>query len=184
LAVIFHEVVMAADNFDACLALTWKYEGAYSDHSADPGGATNLGITCRTLAAFRGRPVSKVEVRALRLDEAVQSYRRNYWDVVRGNAVPRGVDAAVFDHAVNSGPRAAVRMLQSSLGVKADSAMGAATSAALSHCEPVSLIRTLVRRRSSFLARLRTFRIFGRGWTARVRDIEKATLAMAKSAGA
>jgi lysozyme family protein len=37
------------------------HKGGYVDHPADPGGATNLGITHTTLAAWWGRPVTKYE---------------------------------------------------------------------------------------------------------------------------
>jgi len=39
-----------ADAFDTCLAFTLRAEGGYVDDPADPGGATNMGIT---LATFR-----------------------------------------------------------------------------------------------------------------------------------
>ncbi len=175
---------MTATNFEKCLALTLQYEGGYVDHPADPGGATNLGITRRTLAAFRGRVVTKTEVRQLSRAEAAQIYRRKYWNAVRGDELPAGVDAAVFDHAVNSGPGAAVRMLQSSLGLKADGAFGLTTSAALFVARPPALIGELIRRRRGFVARLKTFAIFGRGWTRRLQAIEKSSLAMAAHANA
>jgi lysozyme family protein len=37
------------DRFDICLAFTLKTEGGYVDNPADPGGATNMGITLATL---------------------------------------------------------------------------------------------------------------------------------------
>ena len=169
---------MAARNFDACLKLTLQFEGGYSDHPADPGGATNLGITRRTLAAWRGRPVTKAEVRALTCEEAAKIYRRNYWDAVRGDELPEGIDAAVFDHAVNSGPRAAARMLQESLRLKPDGVIGAGTLALVRVTPRENLLHDLLRRRRGFLQRLRTFRIFGRGWTRRLLAVERACFAM------
>ena len=38
-----------------------------------------MGITQGTLAAWRGRPVSIEEVRALTEEEAREIYRANYW---------------------------------------------------------------------------------------------------------
>lgn len=169
---------MAAENFEYCLRLTLAFEGGYVDHPADPGGATNLGITRRTLARYRGRAVSKADVRALTRQEAAAIYRKYYWDAVRGDELPAGVDAALFDHAVNSGPGAAIRMLQKALGLKADGRFGPATLAALDAANAHQLIQNLLARRSSFLTRLRTFRIFGRGWMRRVKAIETASLAM------
>ena len=44
------------DNFDACLAFTLKEEGGYSDNPADPGGATNMGITLATYRQWSDNP--------------------------------------------------------------------------------------------------------------------------------
>ena len=70
---------MADDAFAACLAFTLKYEGGFVDHPADPGGATNLGVTRATLARWRRSPVSTADVKALTRDEAGEIYRRFYW---------------------------------------------------------------------------------------------------------
>ena len=45
---------MTQANFARALPLVFQYEGGYVDHLRDPGGATNLGITRKTLAAWRG----------------------------------------------------------------------------------------------------------------------------------
>ena len=58
---------MSRGNLDACLDFVFEREGGYVDDPDDPGGATNMGITLATLAAWRGREVSKAEVRALSL---------------------------------------------------------------------------------------------------------------------
>ena len=81
---------MVARNFAASLRLTLQFEGGYSDHPADPGGATKYGITQAVLAEWRGRQVSKQEVRDLARSEAEAIYRRNYWDAVGGDELPAG----------------------------------------------------------------------------------------------
>src|SRR3954447_9587673 len=102
---------MARDAFANCLAFVLEEEGGYSDMPGDPGGATNMGITRATLADWRGAPVSKDDVLSLERDEAAAIYRRRYWDAIRGDELPAGLDLALFDDAVNSGPRMAVRDL-------------------------------------------------------------------------
>lgn len=47
------------------------FEGGYVDHPADPGGATNLGITIHTLRAWRGAAVTKQDVKNLTVAEAI-----------------------------------------------------------------------------------------------------------------
>ena len=173
---------MAQGNFDACLALTLRFEGGYSDHPADPGGATNFGITRATLAQERGRAVSKEEVRALPRSEAAQIYRRRFWTGTGAEDLPSGVDAFVFDYGVNSGPPRALRALQNCLHVGATGEMDAATWSALAQADPAALIRAMARQRQSFVERLSTFRVFGRGWSARVAALQAASLAMCADA--
>ncbi len=43
----------AGERFARCLELVLRQEGGYADHPADPGGATNFGITRKTLARWR-----------------------------------------------------------------------------------------------------------------------------------
>lgn len=170
---------MTAANFPRALALVLQNEGGYSCNSADPGGATNRGITRATLARWRGHPVSKADVRSLGRAEAAAIYRARYWDAVRGDDLPGGIDLAVFDYAVNSGPGRAAKCLQRCVGVRADGVIGPVTLHAVAAQHPVALINAYSKRRLSFLERLRTWRIFGRGWKARVKRVQQAALALA-----
>ncbi|HRK23557.1 MAG TPA: glycosyl hydrolase 108 family protein [Beijerinckiaceae bacterium] len=170
---------MVARNFSRCLALTLRHEGGYSDHPADPGGATNLGITRAVLAEWRGRPVTRAEVRALQRSEAEVIYRRLYWDAVGGDELPAGIDLAVFDYAVNSGVDRAVRTLQRILGLAADGIAGVDTIRAARAARSVDVIRAICAARRGFLGRLKTFFVFGRGWLRRVEAIERLALSLA-----
>jgi len=170
---------MARQNFDRSLALVLAFEGGYADHPADPGGATNLGITRAVLAEWRGRPVSKEEVRALTRQEAAAIYRRRYWEAVGGDELPAGIDVAVFDYAVNSGVDRASRALQGVLGVPRDGIVGVETVKAARAMPAAEVIRRLCAARRGFLERLRIFAVFGRGWLARVRRLESFALALA-----
>ncbi|GBE44828.1 putative Peptidoglycan domain protein [bacterium BMS3Bbin10] len=171
-------------NFRAGLARVLAHEGGYVDHPLDPGGATNFGITRRTLAAWRGirpwRKLPKSEVRALKRREVAQIYRARYWDAVSGDKLPSGVDYAVFDYAVNSGVARAAKALQRVAGARADGIVGPLTLAAVARHHPKTIIRRLIARRRSFLQRLRTWKTFGRGWTARVNGVLADALEMEK----
>lgn len=172
---------MAASNFERALSCVLKQEGGFVDHPADPGGATSLGITRATLARARGRPVSIADVKALTRAEAAAIYRRLYWDAVAGDQLPPGLDLAVFDLAVNSGPARALRLLQRCLDVAQDGVLGPVTLGAARACEPGAAIRALARARLGFLHRLATWRVFGRGWNRRVEEVAKIALALAAS---
>ncbi|SEP76715.1 Lysozyme family protein [Devosia sp. YR412] len=174
---------MAKSRFDSCLDAVLKHEGGYVDHPSDPGGATNLGITRKTLARWRQVSpwwsLSKTAVRDLQRAEAAQIYHALYWDRVRGGQLPPGLDLALFDFAVNSGPDRAVRMLQAELGVVVDGQIGPLTLATIAGRPAATLVNALCDRRLTFLNRLPTFAAFGRGWTARVAVVRKTALASA-----
>jgi lysozyme family protein len=173
---------MAAPSFPQALALTLNFEGGYSDHPLDPGGATQMGITRATLARYRGRPVSKAEVMALSRAEAAGIYRALFWDVIRGDELPAGVDAALFDYAVNSGPTRAIRHLQRVLHVREDGQPGPVTLHALAGADAGSVIQGLCDLRLGFVMGLRTWAVFGKGWGRRVKAIREASLALASAA--
>ncbi len=163
---------MNDDHFKDALALTLRFEGGYADHAADPGGATKYGITRAVLSDWRGRPVGKQEVAALRRSEAEAIYRRLYWDAAGCGSLPAGIGIALFDFAVNSGVDRACRSLQALLGIRVDGRVGRETIHAAHTADPVAVVRALCQRRRGFLARLPIFRIFGRGWLRRVAAVE------------
>jgi lysozyme family protein len=169
---------MAAVNFEASLAAVLAHEGGYVNHPRDPGGPTNFGITLRTLSGWRGRPVTAADVKALQRSEVGAIYRRQYWTPIRGDELPPGLDLALFDYAVNSGPGRAVRDLQRAIKVTADGVLGLITLQAIKSRDTASLINALCDRRLAFMRSLKTWRTFGKGWRRRVEETREAALAM------
>lgn len=172
---------MAAENFAESLKHVLKYEGGYANHPSDPGGATNRGVTFRTYNAYRKRKgLPTRSVRLITPAEVADIYRGMYWNAIKGDELPAGVDFAVFDGAVNSGPSASVKWLQRALGVKIDGVIGQATvRAANEHPDHDRLVAAILDRRMAFLRALRTWRTFGKGWTSRLSQVRKTGQAMA-----
>ena len=167
------------DNFDKCLSITLRHEGGWADHPKDPGGATMKGVTIGTYAQFKGRKVTKDELRNISDADLRTIYRRNYWDKVRGDDLPAGLDLVAFDGAVNSGPARGARWLQQGVGVAADGKIGPATIAAAKAVPASPAIAASCDARLEFLHRLKTWPTFGRGWQSRVDDIRRQAVAMA-----
>lgn len=160
------------NNFTEALALVLVHEGGYVNHPADPGGATNRGVTQRTYDSWRKRNgQSKRSVRKITDDEVAAIYRRDYWNAVKADDLPSGVDYAVFDFAVNSGPRRAAQFLQRVVGVDDDGKIGPVTIAAVRATPPGGIISDLCDNRLSWLKRLPTWGTFGRGWSRRVSEV-------------
>lgn len=169
------------ENFEFCLAHVLVYEGGYSDHPSDPGGATMKGITHITLAEWRGvESVTKDEVRKLDDAEIAAIYRARYWDAARCGELPNGLDLAVFDCAVNQGVGRAIRLLQAAAKVTEDGLFGPVTSRAIEAAPIDQLIIEFSAQRANAYGKLATlFRTFGLGWSRRLMRSQFAALSLA-----
>ncbi|WP_111732188.1 glycoside hydrolase family 108 protein [Roseovarius amoyensis] len=171
------------DRFPRAFALLRVHEGGYSNHPADPGGATMKGITQRTYDADRRRRgLPTQSVRNITDAEVEAIYRGQYWNTVRADDLPPGVAYCVFDAAVNSGPGRAARWLQECLGVPVDGVIGSETVAAAIGADWLSVIGTYCNKRLAFMKRLKTWGTFGKGWSRRVNEVRVQSLAWAADA--
>jgi lysozyme family protein len=147
---------MASGNFERCLAVTLNWEGGYSNHPDDPGGATMRGIIQREYDAWRKKHGKQPRpVRQIEQDELREIYRSEYWDAMNCSSLNPGLDLCVFDAAVNSGVQ----------------------RARVWHAK-ASEIDAFCDLRLAFLRGLgRLWRVFGSGWSRRVAGIrDKAHL--------
>ena len=154
-------------NFDQAFGILLKHEGGFSDHPADPGGKTRFGITEAVAreVGYRG------DMRELPIDLAKRIYKERYWDAVRADELPEAVRYVVFDAAVNSGPRQAIRWLQRAAGAKDDGIIGPQTLAAVRAADPEQLVRRMLAQRLRFMTGLPNWPAFGRGWARRIADL-------------
>lgn len=168
-------------NFDKCLPKFLRHEGGYVDHPRDPGGATNKGVTLANFRRYVKRGGTKADLRKLTDKQAGIVFKKFYWDKVRGDDLPAGVDYAVADFGINSGPSRAIKFLQRVVGVKPDGKIGPITLTAVDAMDPSLIVRRLCDARLAWLKRLRHWDAFGRGWERRVRDVKQDGLKMVGS---
>ncbi|TGQ50943.1 hypothetical protein EN836_26570 [Mesorhizobium sp. M1C.F.Ca.ET.193.01.1.1] len=165
-------------NFARALALVLESEGGWSDKKADPGGATMKGVTLANFRRYVKADATKADLKKITDSQVATVYRRFYWDVLLGAELPDGIDYAVFDFAVNSGPGRAAKYLQAAIGVAEDGRIGPATLAATRAMPAGVVIDTLCDARLAFLERLPTWPTFGKGWRARVARVRAEALLM------
>jgi len=171
-----------ADAFDTCLAFTLRAEGGYVDDPADPGGATNMGIT---LATFRqwsdDAELGPAQVQDMTERTARAIYRSLYWNPLRADALPAGVDLSVFDMGVNAGIWGSARLLQRAIGFtgdEVDGCIGPETLGTAATCDPRALVNDLADRQAAYYRSLSDFPTFGAGWLNRTDARRSAALAM------
>lgn len=125
------EPVSTAFSSAACFVID-RLEGGGSVVT-DTGGLTRWGIS------KRAHP--DVDVASLSRSGALAIYHSRYWEAIRGDLLPRGLDLALFDAAVNMGPPTAVKLLQRVLRVKDDGIVGPETLKAIHDFRPASELR-------------------------------------------
>lgn len=132
-------------DFNAFFPQLLKFEGGYVDDPADPGGATNKGITLATFQAHAqtllGIAPTLDNLKALSNGQAAILYKTLYWDPLQCDAIGLQCLAEdLFDFQVNAGFHA-VLLLQTLLGppVVADGRFGPDTAAALQAADQTAL---------------------------------------------
>jgi len=170
------------DNFDACFDRVIQSEGGYVNDPADAGGETNLGVTAGAWGAYLGRPINSGEMQALTKDTVKPFYRQMYWDKVKGDDLPAGVDYAVFDFAVNAGISRAAKFLQRSVGAVDDGVIGNGTLGKVAVTNKQRLLAAFADQKQRFYNGLAlsnpSQQKFLKGWLARVDKVQTAAESM------
>jgi peptidoglycan L-alanyl-D-glutamate endopeptidase CwlK len=178
-----------ADNFGRVQPVIEQWEGGYSDDPADPGGATNMGITQEVLREWRHQDVTKDDVKALQRDEARQIYRARYWQPLRCDEMPIALALMTYNAGVNCGIGRGARWLQEALnkqgeGLDVDGEIGPLTLSACARADVTRAVNDFVATQEAFYRSLGTFATFGKGWLNRLTDVKSKALAMASESPA
>ncbi len=152
-------------------------EQAYSDHPADAGGATQMGITLKTFAAWRTqwlqrpRPTA-ADLRAMSYDEWRLIVEKLFWQRHSMHSITWECLALTAADSIFLCGAAGVRDIQRAFHLDPDGICGPRTLGALRHsCLTRESARAtcadIVRRRLARLQELSAWKNFGRGWTLR-----------------
>ena len=168
-------------NFELTIPFTHEKEGGFVHDPDDAGGATNMGVTLKTYAAYckrKGYPRPTVERLKNLSEEQWQDIMRTlYWDVIGGDRIQsQSVALAIYDWAVHSGTSTAIKHVQRILGVNADGIVGPVTLSAINSASPLPLFGQIKQDRIKFLKSLVVQRPENRkflnGWLNRVNSIK------------
>lgn len=173
---------MEVGNLSACLAVTLKYEGGYSNNRNDrgnwTGGQVGVGALKGTKYGIAAHAYPALDIKNLTLEDAKSIYERDYWTKVRGDSLPYGVDLATFDASVMSGPRRGVRWLQGAVGAKRDGIVGNETIAKAFAANGKATIQSICAKRRGFVQFLLSGTHFGAGWSRRIAEVEVKAVTM------
>jgi lysozyme family protein len=118
-------------TFEQCMTQIFRYEGGYCYSATDPGGETCWGISKRAYP--------DVDIEFLTKEAAMEFYKRDYWDQIKGDELPEMVRLVVFSSAINQGVFLAIRLLQRIVHTSQDGKLGPKTLAALREVNPKAL---------------------------------------------
>ena len=162
-------------NWEKSLEVILLHEGGYVNHPKDPGGETNMGVTKRVYEDFGGTK----DMKDLTHEDVEPIYKKNYWDRVKGDDLPEGLDLMIFDFAVNAGTGRAAKFIQRLVNTTVDGGIGPNTLGKIKEYVVTygieETITSYALMRQNYYESLSTFDTFGRGWTRRVSEVtEKA----------
>jgi len=169
-------------NFDMSFDRVIQSEGGYVWDRDDAGGETNLGVTIGAWGAYLGRAIQPGEMAKLTKSDVKPFYKAMYWDKVKGDDLPAGVDYAIFDFAVNAGTGRAAKFLQRAVGAVDDGVIGSGTLGLVAKADPTKLLNNFADQKQRFYNGLATTnptqQKFLKGWLARVDHVQTAATSM------
>lgn len=181
-------------RFLSAVAVVLAHEGGFIHDAADPGGATNFGVSLRFSLAELAKDgdgdgfldgdfdhdgdVDVGDIRAMSKEDAAEVYRRHWWDRYGyAQIVDDALATKIFDLAVNMGPIQAHKCLQRAVRAcwfplaAEDGVLGPKTLSSVNAAEPRSLLAALKSEAAGFYrelaARKPALEKFSKGWLNR-----------------
>ncbi len=169
---------------DVFLAIAFPWiltvEGRFSKDPRDrgnwTGGKVDVGELRGTKYGIAASSHPTLDIENLTHEQAAEIYRREYWDKLRCGELPPAIALAVFDDAVNQGPRAAANTLQIALRVPVDGEVGPETIAAARAAIVEAFLPEFLSYRAFSYAHAPGAPTFLRGWMLRLFRLELACL--------
>ena len=170
------------ENWDKSFELVIKSEGGYVNDPADPGGETNLGVTKAAWSSYLARPIEDGEMKALTKDMVKPFYKKMYWDKLKCDSLPIGVDYAVFDFGVNAGTGQSAKFLQRAVGAADDGSIGPGTLSYVARMDKEEILNKFSEQKNQFykgiVERKPTQGKFLNGWLSRVAHVKEISTNM------
>ena len=170
-----------------------RWEGGFVNHPDDKGGATNMGITIKTLADWRNEEVTVADVRDLSRAQADEIFRARYYAACRCGEMSERMAAVVYNCAVLSGPKASIKMAQkafNTLGLSVDGekleidgVLGRLTMGVIQQTDSSVLASAFMDQQEEHLRGLDTFHVFGPGWMNRMAALREFVSTLPQGAG-
>lgn len=168
---------MTARVWNSARQLTLNCEGGFQCDPADDGnwtgGRVGKGKLVGTNHGISAAAYPHEDIVNMTQERAEYLYKRDYWDKCKCDQLPDCLSVAVFDFAVNSGVKTAIKKLQIALGVKADGIIGNQTLGACNRLPVKKVLDDYMDLRLDYLMSLPKWKYYGNGWGSRVERTKK-----------
>ena len=166
------------------LVFTLKWEGGFTNHPLDPGGATNYGIIQSRYDQYRkSKGLALQSVKNISKSEYEEIYDVYYWDPVRAQYVSGPLGLALFDTAVNLGVGGCISRLQASLKVPITGKWTQAISDKIHSADQtavaINICKLRVAKRYARVRQNATQKVFLKGWLNRDNDLLRKVKSLA-----
>lgn len=167
---------MPYSNFEYIKPFILKWEGGFSNHPNDPGGATNKGITLSVYRSYYGQGKTVEDLKNISDEEWDNIFKAGYYNPMKANSINnKSIALLCVDMCWGSGTRTAIKKIQKCLGTTADGIVGPKTLAKLNADDSAEVFNKLWKMRRDWFYAIVANRpssyVFLRGWLNRLNDI-------------
>ena len=159
-------------NFDEAFTRLIGHEGGFTDADEDrgnwTGGQVGVGKLKGTKYGISAMTYPGEDIAGLTLDRAKMLYRRDFWGPAGCDLVADAAKFDLFDMAVNSGVKTAIKTLQRAVGATPDGVIGPVTMQMIGSMTGPRLVARFNGARLQFMTELNTWGTFGKGWARRI----------------
>ena len=159
-------------TFDKAFERLIGHEGGFTDRDEDrgnwTGGQEGVGKLKGTKYGISAMSYPGEDIANLTLDRAKMLYRRDFWGPAGCDLVADAAKFDLFDMAVNSGVKTAIKTLQRAVGATPDGVIGPVTMQMISSMPGPRLVARFNGARLQFMTELNTWGTFGKGWARRI----------------
>lgn len=158
----------------------FRWEGGWSNHKNDRGGATMMGVTLNTYKAYcrkKGKAVPTADdLKRITRETATDVLRVLFWQPLKADSIQnQSVADIIVDNCWGSG-LSYLRIVQEVLGEQRDGIMGPKTLAAINGADQRTLHARLVERRRVYYSNVvmanPSQKVFLKGWLNRLKDFK------------
>lgn len=158
--------------FDKAFERSLDSEGLFQDDPEDRGnwtsGKCGVGELKGTKFGIAAMTYPHLDIKNLTVEQAKAIYYEDWWLALGMERFRSAMQYQMFDAAINHGMYNATRILQWSVGSKADGIIGPKTLAAVRNTELNDLLMKFLAERLVFMTDVKTWGRYGKGWARRI----------------